>query len=153
MMSRLSFAAVLVLFVAAFGVAPAEAACTVSAGGINFGGYDVFSGSHDDATGIVSWSCTKKNEAVTITINTRESGTISPRRMGGPGGDNLDYNIYTDASRTTIWGDSTGGTGYYFNAGVPKNTTVNVTAYARIFSGQDISGGSYSDTVTVTIFF
>ncbi|MBI1873419.1 MAG: spore coat protein U domain-containing protein [Acidobacteria bacterium] len=127
-----------------------EAACTVSTGGIGFGSYDVFSGSPVDSTGIISFSCDKKSD-ITITLNTGGSGTFSPRRMSGP--DSLDYNLYLDAARSTIWGDGTSGTGTYSQTNVPKNTTLTVTVYGRVPNGQDVSAGSYGDSVTVTILF
>jgi spore coat protein U-like protein len=123
------------------------AACTVSSTGVSFGTYDVFSGSSLDSTGTISFSCDKKQD-VEIWLSTGGSGTFSPRRMSGP--DSLDYNLYLDAARTNIWGDDTFGSVYTQN-NVPKNTSINVTVYGRIPAGQDVSAGSYTDTVTLTI--
>lgn len=125
--------------------------CTVSSTGVSFGSYDVFSGSSLDSTGNISFSCTKNNVNVTITLNTGGSGIFSPRRMGGP--DSLDYNLYTDAARSTIWGDGTSGTSPHMQSSGPKDSTNNVTVYGRVFAGQDVSAGSYGDSITVTIFF
>ncbi len=65
----------------------------------------------------------------------------------------LNYNLYLDAARTTIWGDGTGGTQVYSNANPPNNTNVTVTIYGRIPASQDVSAGSYTNTVTATINF
>lgn len=139
----------LVLLGGLAGASYVEAAqCTVSSTGVSFGTYDVFSGSPLDSTGTISFSCNGK-EDVEIWLSTGGSGTFSPRRMSGP--DSLDYNLYLDAARTNIWGDGTSGTGEYTQDNVPKNTTISVTIYGKIPAGQDVSAGSYTDTLTLTI--
>ena len=65
----------------------------------------------------------------------------------------LTYNLYLDASRTTIWGDGTGGTQAYSDPSAKKNQSVTVTIYGRIPAGQDVSAVSYSNTITATINF
>jgi spore coat protein U-like protein len=35
----------------------------------------------------------------------------------------------------------------------PNNTNVNLTVYGRVTAGQDVSAGSFSDTVTAVINF
>jgi spore coat protein U-like protein len=61
------------------------------------------------------------------------------------------YNVYTNAGRTTIWGDGTGGTGIFtwFNFGGTNN--YSGFAYGTVFGGQDLAPGSYSDTIIATL--
>jgi spore coat protein U-like protein len=130
----------------------AEAAhCTISTTSVNFGSYDVFAGSPTDTTGTVSLTCTG-NADVTITLSKGASSTYNSRKLSG-GSDTLNYNLYRDAARTTIWGDGTGSTATYTQTGVPNNTAQNLTIYARIPAAQDVSAGIYTDSVTVTLDF
>ncbi len=133
----------------------AEAAsCSVSTTSVAFGTYDVFSSSPADTTGSVSFTC---NGAASIEIRLDKGvgsgANFSRRRLTGPASDTLNYNLYLDASRSTIWGDGTGSTSKYTNANPPINTPVVVTIYGRISAGQDVSTGAYTDSVTVTINF
>jgi spore coat protein U-like protein len=130
----------------------AEAAhCTISTTSVSFGSYDVFNSTPTDTTGTVSITCTG-NADVTITLSKGGSSTFNPRTLSGAS-DTLNYNLYKDAARTTIWGDGTGSTATYTQSGVPNNTAQNLTIYARIPAAQDVRAGTYTDSVTVTIDF
>jgi spore coat protein U-like protein len=68
------------------------------------------------------------------------------------GGSTLDYNLYLDASRSSVWGDGTGGTTtYQATALIETNTTV--TIFGRIFGAQNAAVGTYSDSLVVTISY
>ena len=69
------------------------------------------------------------------------------------GGEALGYNLYMDASRTTIWGDGTSGTSAYSRNNPPNGTNVSLPVYGRVGAAQDVSAGTYSDTVLATINF
>jgi spore coat protein U-like protein len=125
--------------------------CIISTTAVSFGVYDVFSGTATDSTGTITFRCTG-NASVTINLNKGTSTTFTPRVLTS-GSSTLNYNLYTDAARSTIWGDTTGGTSRYSNANPANNTNIVVTVYGRITSGQDVSAGSYSDTITATINF
>ena len=73
--------------------------------------------------------------------------------MLGPGGHALEYNIYLDATRRTIWGNGRSYTEAYFDSKPPKDTPVIVVTYGRIFRGQEVAAGQYIDTITATIHF
>lgn len=127
------------------------AGCTISTTGVSFGAYNVFATSPLDSTGSVTYRCTG-NASITVTLGKGGAATYNPRRML-KGSEALNYNLYLDASRTTIWGDGTGGTQTYSNPSVPNNTNITVTIYGRIPASQDVSAGSYSNTITATINF
>jgi spore coat protein U-like protein len=81
------------------------------------------------------------------------SGGFFPRQMRhDSGSDRLAYNFYVDAGGAAVWGDGTGGTATRSDR-VFKNKPWTVTIYGRIPAGQDVSAGSYSDTLTITINF
>jgi len=57
----------------------------------------------------------------------------------------LNYNIYANAARSSVWGDGTAGT---FSV-----TGKNLTMYASVPAGQVPPPGTYNDTVVVTIIW
>jgi len=126
-------------------------ACTVSTNPVSFGSYDVFSPSPTDASGTITFTC-NTNERVTVSIGqSPNSGGFHPRKMRLSGGtDQLDYNLYTDAACTSVWGDGTSGTDTITRR-VQKNQPNTLTVYGRIHPRQDVSWGSYTETLTVTI--
>jgi len=131
----------------------AEAACTVSTTAVNFGTYNVFTAAPDDATGRVRLRCTvTQPPSVTVHLDKGGAPSFTPRQMR-KGTETLDYNLYQDSTRTTIWGDGTGGSQTFIQPAPPLNTNIDVTVYGRVPAGQDVSSGSYSATVTATIFF
>lgn len=132
----------------------AEAACTISATAVSYGTYDVFAASPDDSVGTVTYRCGNADHNISITLSAGGSGSYGARQLRpASGSDRLNYNLYMDAARSSVWGDGTGGTTYYFIGNPPNNTNVNLSVYGRIPAGQDVSIGSYTDTVIVTINF
>lgn len=143
-----------VFAVCAFGVSEASAAptCTISATSVNFGTYNVFTGSATDSTGTITINCNNSAHNVVVTLSKGSSSTFSPRTMVN-GSETLSYNLYRDAARTSIWGDGTGGTSTYTDNNPANGADTVVTVYGRVPAGQDVSAGSYSDTVSAVINF
>jgi spore coat protein U-like protein len=134
-------------------VAAAEAACTISTTAVSFGTYNVFAASPDDATGRITYRCTApRPPLVRIQLDKGGAPSFNPRQMRRST-ETLDYNLYRDSTRSTIWGDGTGGTQEYTRNNPPTNQNINVNVFGRIPAGQDVSAGSYSATVMATIFF
>lgn len=135
------------------GAAGAEAACTISTTAVNFGGYNVFTPTADDGTGQVTYRCTgPRPPLIVIQLDKGGSSSFNPRQMR-KGGEALNYNLYLDSTRSTIWGDGTGGTQVYSQTSPQLGQSINVSVFGRIPAGQDVSAGTYSATVTATIFF
>lgn len=133
--------------------ATAEAACTISTTAVSFGSYNVFSASPDDGTGQITYRCTApRPPLVTIQLDKGGAPSFNPRQMR-MGSEVLNYNLYLDSTRSTIWGDGTGGSQAYSQSSPQPNQNINVSVYGRIPAGQDVSAGNYSATVTATIFF
>ena len=136
-----------------FGVRPADAAqCTVSTTSVAFGTYNVFTTAPGDSTGTVVYRCNGGARNIRVEISKGASPVFFVRVML-KGSDFLVYNLYRDASRTSIWGDGSSGTSYYFNANPPNNQNVSVPIYGRIPAGQDVRSGSYSDSVVLAVNF
>ena len=122
------------------------ATCTVSAGGIAFGGYDPFINQNLDSVGTISINC---NVATAYSIALSPGGGSYDERMMTSGIHQLLYNLYTDATLTTVWGDGTG-----HSATVGGNQAIaNHTVYGRVPGAQNAHVGSYNDTIVVTLTF
>jgi spore coat protein U-like protein len=148
------FAALLVAATALGVTATAEAACTISTTAVSFGAYNVFATSADDATGQITYRCTTPRPfLVQIHLDKGGAPTFNPRQMRLGASDILNYNLYTDSTRATIWGDGTGGTQIYLRFLPPINQNINVPVYGRIPALQDVRAGTYTNSVTATIFF
>jgi len=129
------------------------AVCTVSTTSVSFGPYDIFSASPTDSTGNITVNCNESPPPyVTVSIGqSPNSGGFNPRKMKlAAGADLLNYNLYTDGTYSSIWGDGTSGTTTLVRR-VRRNRPETFIVYGRVPPGQDISVGSYSDILTVTI--
>ena len=134
-------------------VSAAEAACTITTTAVSFGSYNGFAGSADDGTGQITYRCTgPRPPLVTIHLDKGGSPSFTPRQMR-KGSEALNYNLYLDSTRSTIWGDGTGGTQVYSQANPPNGRNILLSVFGRIPASQDVSAGAYSATVTATIFF
>jgi spore coat protein U-like protein len=145
-----------IVFAAAMLAAPSAArACTIGAVGVNYGAYNPQSAANVDAAGSVSLACPTTVTSPIVALSKGGSGTYSPRRMTN-GTFNLNYNLYTAAARTVIWGDGTGGTvtvtlsGGTISGGT-RNFNRNI--FGRVPGSQNVGAGSYSDTITLTVTF
>jgi spore coat protein U-like protein len=126
--------------------------CTISVTSVAFGNYNVFTTTADDSTGTITYRCNSTAANISISLSDGSSSTFSPRTLR-KGSEILQYNLYRNAARTQIWGDGTGGTSVYTRANPPNNSNVNLTIYGRIPAQQDVSAGSYTDTVSAVINF
>lgn len=122
------------------------ATCSVSTTGVNFGSYDVFSNVNSDGAGSVSVSC---DAAASYSIAISSGNGPYALRLMVSGTHQLAYNLYRDASRSTIWGDGTGGSAVVSGSGTGATHTV----YGRIPSRQNVYAGSYSDNIVVIVTY
>ena len=122
---------------------------TVTATALNFSDYDPLSGADKDASTTIDVTCSNGTPFI-VKLGGGTNGNITQRKLKEDGGsDELNYNLYTDASRTTVWGD--GSTGQTVN-GTGTGSAVQETVYGRIAGGQNSkAAGVYSDTITVTV--
>ena len=130
--------------------------CTVTTTPASFGNYDVFSSAPLDTTGTISLMCNnpeKKPMPVTISISSGGSGSFTPRQMRLAGGSyRMNYYLFLDPSRTTIWGDGSGGSSN-FTSTIIKTTPLNATIYGRIPARQNLKAGEYGDNLVVTVIW
>jgi spore coat protein U-like protein len=159
-MSRILKTFLLMLLFTFLGIYEAEIGlcqgCTMNATPIGFGNYDVFSSAPLDGAGTITVNCAANVVWATVTLGVSStSGSFNPRRMKRSGGsDLLSYNVYTDITRTAIFGDGAGGTNdvrFKRPSGKPAPWTVFTNMYGRIPPSQNVSVGTYSDILMATV--
>ena len=122
--------------------------CEVSTSDIAFGTYDPLGANRTanvDQQGTITVRCT---------IGTSPQVSIQndiARIMTGGGG-NLNYQLYQDANHTTPWTTTALG-GSVTVPGFATDTAQVLNVYGRIPSGQNVTPGSYSHSLTVTLNF
>lgn len=128
--------------------------CTVTTVPMAFGTYNGLSTTPVDGLGYVSYECLLPLVGGNIVINLAagSSNNINARTMKLLT-QALGYNLYTNAARTTVWGNGT--TGANITRSIPAGilTSESVPVYGRIPAGQGVPSGAYLDTVTVTIIY
>jgi len=148
--TRLWVPILMVLGLVCLRVSPA-CACTVSTVGVSFGNYNPLNTAATDATGSITISCPLEDVRVEVQMSQGSAGSFFPRQMSN-GGFTLDYNLYIDANRKSIWGDGTGKTQTLSKQRINR-TSVTWTVYGRIPALQMPTDGMYSDTVSVTVWY
>jgi spore coat protein U-like protein len=124
--------------------------CTITATAISFTAYDPIVANDTaalDGEGGLSVACTKGvNPALALGAGGNASG--SQRRLAF-GSERLNYDLFSDSTRSTSWTTSASVT-----LGVaPSKAPREVSVYGRIAGGQDVPAGSYTDTLLATVNF
>ena len=130
--------------------------CSIGTNPMTFGVYDgvVANASNAlEATATVISTCTSGTEAL-ITMNAGVSAgpgsaDAPVRRMTAGPGKYLDYQVYSDVARDTVWGNTVPTGVALTGTGVPQSHTV----YGSIPSAQIVPEGDYSDQIFVTITY
>lgn len=139
--------------------ADVQPSCIVTTSAVAFGAYDPLAthtpGNPLLGAGSVTITCAT---GLPVTIRLGQStpavagstDTAPTRAMTGPSAtDKLSYNLYTDAARTDLWGNTTatgvGDTG----TGAPHATAI----FGRVPGGQNVASGLYNDSVTASVDF
>ena len=131
--------------------------CSVSANALNFGSYTPASGALTGSS-TIQVRCTR-NTGYTVALNagSTSGGSIAQRLMKHASTtDTLEYNLYTTAALTTLFGDGTGGSATTAGTGSGMGSATSVTVYGSLpdsATNQDAPTGSYSDTITVTVTY
>jgi len=132
--------------------ATVPATCTITTSAVAFGAIDTLSATPDDSTGTISVTCTNGTPwAASAGAGTGTGATLSVRKMVS-GANLINYALYTNSARTTIWGDGVAPTATIAATGT-GSVQAN-TIYGRVPTGQGSTPvGSYADTVAVTVTF
>lgn len=136
--------------------ATVRANCKLTAQDLSFGEYMPGAGNVDSESA-VTVRCSKDTEYAVSLDNGTGSGASPERRLLSNGDETLQYQLYTDAARTTLW-DANSDDGRVSGEGrgmAPANEE-QVKVFGRLpdnADNQDTSTGAYSDVITVTITF
>jgi spore coat protein U-like protein len=128
--------------------------CTIITVPLSFGNYTVTDPTPLDMSGAVSLNCAPSRFVTRIRLDQGlypASGSSNPnpsRQMSNGAADRLGYNIYRDAARTQVWGN-TNPTGVIANGPYP----MLIPVYGRIPALQSVQPGAYADTVQLTVLF
>ena len=125
--------------------------CTIETRPISFGIYDTLAETDLDAIGQIIYTCENgggggpgrakpEQKGIRIEMAQGFGNSFAPRHMLGPGGDDLEFNIYLDATRRMVWGTGEGPTQVYIDTHPPNRTPVIVPAFGRIFGRQEVRG-------------
>lgn len=128
--------------------AQVNSACTIDGTGtVDFGIIDP--AIDNDTSNGIDFTCTA-GFAPQMTIDGGSQGDVNNRAMVD-GANLLPYQLYTDVAGGTVWGDTPATGKQVVGTGVSATTTV----YGRVAQADAAValGGTYNDTVTVTIVF
>lgn len=101
-----------------------------------------------DSTNTVTVTCTDGTDYdIGLDAGTGSGATVATRKLTSSG-NTLDYTLYQDAPRTTVWGDTVSTDTV---SGTASALPAIHTVYGRIGNGQNVPGGVYSDTITITV--
>jgi spore coat protein U-like protein len=129
--------------------------CTTAATALGFGNYTPGNGAVT-ANSTVTVNCTKAT-GYTIALNPGSTtGDAFAQRLMTSGAGTLQYNLYTTAALTTVFGDGTAATGTDAGTGTGMANAFTYTVYGQLpdnATNQASTPGSYSDTITVTVTY
>lgn len=139
---------------------PGVCTCTVSTTSVAFGNYSPLAFGNTDSTGSIKVGCGGVVGLLipyNVAISAGGSGSYTDRRMSN-GANSLHYNLYTDSSYSTLWGDGSSATQI-----ISWGVTLDVLGlaplqthwiYGRI-PGRQLTAvpGSYTDTISVTLTY
>jgi spore coat protein U-like protein len=135
----------------------AQAACSVSTSDFAFGPYSPMNYAPLDQTGNLAVSCdgtAGQLISYTLALGSGSSGSFASRKMLY-GNYALNYNMYLNAQRTTVWGDGNVGTGILTDnySSVTGMNVKNYTLYGRIPGAQPVPPGPYRDALSITLTY
>lgn len=118
---------------------------------VNFGAYEVSSPlTNNNGVGSFTIRCQGGgNPSLIVKLNPGQSHSFASRVMTS-GANSLNYNLYTSAARTVVWGDGSGGSSVM---AISRNQTTTLSIFGQIPAGQDVAIGIYTDTLIATVEF
>ena len=127
----------------------AEAACEVEFRLVDFGQLDFRRGGR--ITGRVVVACDRPT-AFTLAL-TPGHGDYAERRMRGPKGAELRYNLYVDPGHRHVWGDGVSDGTAVIRGETDGGRPTTITVHGRVPGGQRVPPGAYADNLAVSLTF
>jgi spore coat protein U-like protein len=130
--------------------AKVQAVCAVTATDLAFGTYTSALATPVQGTTVLRTTCTPGSTYnVGLNEGTTPGATVIQRKMAS-GTNALNYQLYSDSSRTTIWGNTTGTDTV---TGVGTGIAQDHTVFGAIPAAQVVPAGDYADTITVRVYY
>ena len=131
-------------------------ACTVVAGTLPFGTYDPAAQASNSLAGSGTFdvTCTLAS-SVNVLMDAGANFSGGTRKLLSTSTtDTLDYSLYQDGGFSTEWGDD-GSTISQASQQFPTlgAVTTNISVHGLIPQGQTVRGGTYQDTVNISLVF
>ena len=124
------------------------ATCTInSASTLNFGTVGVLAG-NTDQTSTIQVTCTNTTPYnIGLNAGTGTGATVAVRKMTS-GANTVNYSLYSNSGRTTVWGNTIGTD---TQAATGNGSAQSYTVYGRVPAQATPAPGTYTDTITVTL--
>jgi spore coat protein U-like protein len=126
------------------------ATCLVnSASTLNFGTQGVLS-TNVDQTSTVQVTCTNTTPYnIGLDAGTGTGATVATRKLTS-GATTVNYTLYSNSTRTTVWGNTVGTDTV---AATGNGAAQSYTVYGRVPPQAAPAPGTYTDTITVTVTY
>jgi spore coat protein U-like protein len=126
------------------------ASCIInSASTLNFGSSGVIA-ANVDQTSTLQVQCTNTTPyTISLDPGTGTGATVAARKMTN-GANTITYSLYSDAGRTTVWGNTIGTNTV---AGTGNGASQPYTVYGRVPPQTTPAAALYTDTITVTVTY
>jgi len=127
-----------------------QAQCVInSASTLDFGTQGVLA-SNVDQTSTIAVQCTNTTPYnIGLNAGTGSGATVATRKLTS-GGATINYSLYTDSGRSTVWGNTVGTD---TQAATGSGAAQSYTVYGRIPTQSTPAPGTYTDTITVTVTY
>ena len=124
------------------------AACTInSASTLDFGSQGVLT-ANVDQTSTLDIQCTNSTPYnIGLDAGTGSGATVAVRKMTS-GVNTVNYTLYSDFARATVWGNTVGTDTF---GAIGNGVSQKYTVYGRVPAQTTPAPGIYTDTVTVTV--
>lgn len=131
--------------------ATVASSCKVTATDLDFGAYDPLAVARDGTSSITATCTAQTPYEIGLSAGTGTPATTTRAMTGSDGASTqLDYELYSDTTRSAIWGAPGGAT---VAQSALTGGALNYTVYGRIPASQYVPAANYADTVTVTVTY
>ena len=122
-----------------------SSACSVTAQPLDFGTTNSFAANIDTSSATTVKCTPTAPYTVFVSYGANAGATTQRKLLSTTSSATVNYDIYSDSSRTAAWSPTAGKTG------VGDGTEQAMTLYARVPVQTAVAAGDYKDTVTVTV--
>ena len=126
------------------------ASCTInSASTLNFGSQGVLIANVDN-TSTLQVQCTNTTPYnIGLNAGTGTGATVAVRKLTS-GANTINYSLYSDSARSTVWGNTVGTDTV---AATGSGASQSYTVYGRVTAQTTPAPATYTDTITVTVTY